>query len=43
MDFIINLPLSKRRNTVYDTILIVVDKYNKWTKYIPYRKDITAE
>ena len=34
MDFIINLPLSKRRGHVYDAIFVVVDRYIKMVRYL---------
>ena len=40
IDFIIGLPLSKFHNKVYNAILIVVDKYIKIARYIPYIKKI---
>jgi transposase InsO family protein len=43
MDFITDLPPSKRRGQVYDAILVVVDRYTKYSRYIPARKDWTAE
>ena len=36
MNFIIELPLSKFYNKVYNIILIVVNKYTKIARYIPY-------
>ena len=42
MDFIIGLLLSKFHYKVYNTILIVVNRYIKITKYIPYIKKIFA-
>ena len=41
-DFITNLPPSKRRGCVYNTILVVVDRYTKMTRYILYTKKIKA-
>ena len=41
MDFITDLPLSKRRGNMYDTILVVVDWYTKGVRYIPTTKKIT--
>jgi hypothetical protein len=43
MDFIIDLPLLKWENRVYDLILIIVDIYTKFTVYYLYRKDMTIE
>lgn len=41
-DFITDLPPSKRRGSVYNAILVVVDRYTKMTRYIPCRKTINA-
>ncbi len=35
MNFIINLPPSKYRGTVYNIIFIVVDRFTKMARYIP--------
>jgi hypothetical protein len=43
MDFITDLPPSKWENRVYDSILVMVDMYTKFTVYYPCRKDMTAE
>ena len=40
MNFIIGLPLSKFHNKVYNIILIVINKYIKIARYIPYTKKI---
>jgi hypothetical protein len=42
MNFIIDLPLNVREDYIktYNTILIVVCKFIKFTVYIPTRKDI---
>ncbi len=42
MDFITGLPPSLRRGNVYDTILVVVDRYTKMACYIATTKDIDA-
>ena len=42
MDFITDLPPSKRRGKAYDCILVVVDRYTKMARYIPVRKTIEA-
>ena len=39
MDFITGLPLCMRRKSVYDLILVIVNRYTKYAKYIPVRKD----
>ena len=43
MDFITRLPPSKHGGRVYDTILVVVDAFIKYTLYLPYWKDINAD
>lgn len=45
MDFIIDLPPSKRRNggTVYDSMLVIMDWYTKIASNIPSRKDIEVD
>ena len=42
MDFITDLPPSARRGLVFDSILVAVDRYTKYTRYIPSRKDWDA-
>ena len=42
IDFITRLPLSKFHNKVYNIILIVVDRYIKIARYIPYTKKTFA-
>ena len=42
MDFITDLPPSKRRGCVYDTILVIVDRYTKMVRYLPTQKTINA-
>lgn len=42
MDFIIDLPPSKRGESVYDVILVVIDRYTKMAKYIPTNKTCIA-
>ena len=39
MDFITDLPPSLRRRLVYDAILVVVDRFSKYSRYISARKD----
>jgi len=41
MDFIIGLPPSRFYRKVYDSILIIVNKYTKITRYIPITKEIS--
>jgi hypothetical protein len=45
IDFIIDLPRSidKTTGVVYDLILVIVDRYTKISKYIPYKKTTSAE
>ena len=45
MDFITDLPPSKRRDggKVYDSILVIMDRYTKMARYLPTRKDIKVE
>jgi hypothetical protein len=43
LDFITGLPPSKWRNQVFDSILVIVDPYTKWSIYVPCRKDIDAK
>jgi hypothetical protein len=42
MNFITNLSSSKRSNDVYDSVLVIVDRYIKMTLYISVTKKITA-
>jgi len=42
MDFITDLPPSKRREGVYDAILVVMDRYTKMAIYQPTTKTATA-
>ena len=41
-DFITDLPPSKRNGSVYDSILVVVDRYTKMACYLPTTKKINA-
>ena len=43
MDFITDLPPSNRNGSVYDAVLVVVDRYTKMSRYIPCKKTCTAE
>ena len=43
LDFITDLPPSVCRGQVFDSILVVVDRYTKFSLYIPSRKDWDAE
>ena len=42
MDFITDLPPSRRKGHVYDAILVVVDRYTKMVRYLPTTKKINA-
>jgi hypothetical protein len=42
MNFIIDLSSSKRWNKAYDSILIMIDRYTKYARYIRARKNWTA-
>jgi transposase InsO family protein len=42
MDFITDLPPSRRGQGVYDAILVIVDRHTKMTLYIPTEKTATA-
>ena len=37
------LPPSARRREVYDALLIVVDRYSKMIRLVPYSVDIVVE
>jgi hypothetical protein len=43
MNFIIDLSSSKHRSVIYDEILVVVDRFIKYARYISARKDWIAE
>ena len=43
MDFITDLPPSRRGSDVYDAILVVIDRFTKYARYVPCRKTMTAE
>jgi RNase H-like domain found in reverse transcriptase/Reverse transcriptase (RNA-dependent DNA polymerase)/Integrase zinc binding domain/Chromo (CHRromatin Organisation MOdifier) domain len=42
-DFITGLPPSRRGASVYDAILVIVDRYTKHATYIPTTKTVTAK
>ena len=42
MDFITDLPPSKRYSQVYDCILVVIDRLTKMARYIPVTKKLDA-
>jgi Reverse transcriptase (RNA-dependent DNA polymerase)/RNase H-like domain found in reverse transcriptase/Integrase zinc binding domain/Chromo (CHRromatin Organisation MOdifier) domain len=42
LDFITGLPPSRFRGKVYDSILVLVDRYTKMARYVPTTKEITA-
>jgi hypothetical protein len=43
MDFITELPLSKRAGIIYNSILIIVDRFIKSVRYLATTKIITVE
>jgi transposase InsO family protein len=43
LDFITDLPPSRLMGQVYDSILVVVDRFTKMAHYVPCRKEIQAE
>lgn len=43
MDFITDLPPSRLNENVYDSILVIVDRFSKMVHYIPSRKDVKAQ
>ncbi|RMZ86289.1 hypothetical protein DV736_g6486, partial [Chaetothyriales sp. CBS 134916] len=43
LDFITDLPASSLKEYVYNAILIVVNRFTKLIRYLPARKDWTAE
>jgi hypothetical protein len=43
MNFIIDLSLNKRREQIYNVILIIIDRYTKYFKYISTRKNETTK
>ncbi len=42
MDFITGLPPSKYKNVVYNSILVVIDRFIKMVRYIPINITINA-
>jgi len=42
MDMITGLPSSKRNDSVYDAILVIVDRYIKMAQYISISKTLTT-
>ena len=42
MDFITDLPPSKKRGKTYNCILVIVDRYTKMAHYVPSRKNLDA-
>ena len=42
IDFIIDLPLSKKKNNMFDLILIIVNRFTKIARYILINKIINA-
>ena len=43
MDFVTKLPPSKRAGIVYNSILVIVDRFTKIARYLAIKKTITAE
>jgi hypothetical protein len=43
MDFIVDLPLSTHNERVYDSILVIVDRFTKMSIYIACNKTCIAE
>lgn len=43
MDFITSVPLSKKGLTVYDVILVIVDRYSKMLLYVLCYKTYISE
>ena len=43
MNFITDLPPSLNEGTVFNSILIIINRFTKYTKYITVNKIITAE
>ena len=43
LDFITDLPPSELLGRVYDSILVVVDRFTKMAHYVPCRRDVQAE
>ncbi len=43
MNFIIDLSFNKRSEQIYDFILIIIDRYTKYFRYISARKDWTTK
>jgi transposase InsO family protein len=42
MDFITDLPPSRWRGQVFNSILVIVDRFTKMARYIPVHKTIDA-
>ena len=43
MDFITDLPSSRRGNDAFNAILVVIDRFTKYARYVPCRKTINVE
>ena len=43
MDFITGLPLNKRAGIVYNSILVIIDRFTKIACYLAIKKTITAK
>ena len=42
VDFITGLPYSRHRRNIYDSVLVVVDRFTKMARYIPTLKSLKA-
>jgi hypothetical protein len=42
IDFITNFPLSLFKEKVYNSILVVINRYSKIIQFIPYNKNMDA-
>jgi hypothetical protein len=42
MDFIINFPLLLFKEKIYDSILVVIDRYSRMIQFILYNKNMNA-
>ena len=45
LDFVIKLPLSKKPiiEVMYDSIMVVIDRFTKYAYFIPYFESFSAE
>jgi hypothetical protein len=42
IDFVIDLPPSLFKKKIYDSILVVINRYSKIIQFISYNKDMNA-